>query len=464
MKKDILTMGFEIPGFSNLEKDFSSNISLMDADIIAISPDAISPNGYGWISFTSGGGCYDVSASARFIENTKHLKKELSDMLELGKTIFIFLNQKQSFSLALNVTSPRKGHNSYNTTTSSNYAFLPSDIGKITSASGEKIQFFGNQLFSDFNKKFGHYLTYKAYLENTDSSEVIYTGKDKSKVLGSINRVAKGYLITLPQIEYENEKFIEYDEENDNETWSKEAINFGNSLIQSLIDIDSKISSNSTKTPIPEWANKNEFSTKNALLINQSIEINNQKIEDITEKIIQLKDEFAKENKIKDLLFETGTPLEDSVTEALIILGYEAENYNDGVLELDQVIISPEKHRFIGECEGKDTKDINITKFRQLLESLNADFARDEVPEKAFGILFGNPQRLLEPKSRKLDFTEKCKIGAEREKFALVKTADLFEIIKYLRENENEEFKKKCRDAIYNGLGKIVKFPKIPKQ
>ncbi|UTN02828.1 hypothetical protein L0669_15995 [Flavobacterium bizetiae] len=71
---------------------------------------------------------------------------------------------------------------------------------------------------------------------------------------------------------------------------------------------------------------------------------------------------------------------------------------------------------------------------------------------------------MLEPKSRKLDFTEKCKIGAEREKIALVRTSDLFMVIKYLRENENDEFKKKCRDAIYNGLGKIVKFPNIPKK
>ena len=384
-------------------------------------------------------------------------------MLELGKTVFLFLDKKQSFSLAFSVTSPRKGHNTYNTKSASNYDFLPINIGKITSASGEKVNFNGNHLFSDFNKKFGNYLTYEVYLENTDSSEVIYTGKDKSKVLGSIDRVRNGYLVSLPQIDYDNEKFIEYDEEKDSEIWSKEAISFGHSLIQCLIDIDSKISLKLTKTTIPEWVNKNEFSTKKGLLINESIEINNRKIEEITEKITQLKDEFAKENKIKDLLFETGTPLEDSVTEALITLGYEAENYNDGVLELDQVIISPEKHRFIGECEGKDTKDINITKFRQLLESLNADFARDEVQEKAYGILFGNPQRLLKPKSRKLDFTEKCKIGAEREKIALIKTSDLFEIIKYLRENENEEFKKKCRDAIYSGLGKIVKFPKIPK-
>ena len=129
---------------------------------------------------------------------------------------------------------------------------------------------------------------------------------------------------------------------------------------------------------------------------------------------------------------------------------------------MDQVITSPEKNRHIGESEGKDNKDINITKFRQLLETLNADFAREDVEEKAFGILFGNPERLKEPAKRKLDFTTKCKTGAQREKIALVKTADLFEVAKFLNENTDEKFKKECREAIHRNLGEIVAFPDIP--
>jgi hypothetical protein len=464
MKKDILTMGFEIPGYSNLEKKLTSDISLMDADIVAISPEIMYPNDYGWVSFSSGGGgCYDVATSKNFLRKSEHLRKEMSDMLKQGKTIFLFLSPKTSYSLALSVSHPRKGQNTYKTTSSSNYEFLPFDIGKLTSASGKKVQFSGNHLFNNFNKNFGSYLSYKAYIENPDSNHVIYTGKDKSKILGSVNKFGNGHLIVLPRIEYDEKKFIVYDEEKDEEIWSKEALSFGESLIQHLIDIDRNISLSAEKTPIPEWATNDNLSTKKARSIQESIETNSKEIEKLKELNVQLKDEFREENRFKDLLFETGNQLENVVTEALIILGYEAENYDDGVLELDQVIISPEKHRFIGECEGKDSKDINITKFRQLLESLNADFAREEVQEKAYGILFGNPQRLIEPKSRNLDFTEKCKIGAEREKIALVKTSDLFIVIKYLHENGNEEFKKECRDAIFNGLGKIVEFPKIPK-
>ncbi|MDN5477993.1 MAG: hypothetical protein L0G39_13735, partial [Chryseobacterium sp.] len=168
------------------------------------------------------------------------------------------------------------------------------------------------------------------------------------------------------------------------------------------------------------------------------------------------------EEILLDLIFESGKPLENAVLRALEILGYKAENYDDGVLELDQVIISPENYRYIGECEGKDNKSIDITKFRQLQDSLNEDFQREEIEEKAFGLLFGNPHRNIQIENRGDFFTTKCLKGAEREKIGLVKTIDLFFICKYLSENDDESFKKECRETIHQNLGKIVEFPKIP--
>jgi len=461
MKKQILTVGFEIPGFEDNNIDFNSKNSLMDADLLLISPESINLSLYNWIEFSAGGGCYDIQASQKFINNINHLQKELNDFLEQGKNIFIILSIKEEFCLATGVSHPRKGVSNYSTTTKTNYDFLPIKIGNITSASGKHLTFLGNHLFSDFNKKFKNNLEYRLYVENTDNADVIFTGKDKAKILGAIYKKAKGHIITLPYLSYDEEKFVEEKEEK--QFWTREALQFGENLTNCLLAIDQQLTENTDKTPTPNWALKNEYSNKKALKIQELIQEHEKEIEDIISKIKDLNIELSEEYILNDLLFEQGTPLENSVIKALTILGYEAENYDDGILELDQIIISPEKQRFIGECEGKDNKDINITKFRQLLESLNADFAREEVQEKAFGILFGNPQRLEEPNKRNLDFTEKCKIGAEREKIALVKTVDLFLVAQYLQENENEVFKKTCRDAIYNGLGKVVEFPKIPK-
>ena len=162
------------------------------------------------------------------------------------------------------------------------------------------------------------------------------------------------------------------------------------------------------------------------------------------------------------MLYEQGKPLENIVIKALKILGYQAEGYNDGTLELDQIIISPEGERFIGECEGKDNSAIDIKKFRQLADTIHEDYEREEIQTEAIGLLFGNPHRLLNPAARKDFFTKKCTQGAARRKIGLIKTTDLFNICKYLIDNSDEDYKKECRKEIIKGLGKIVKFPKIP--
>jgi hypothetical protein len=117
----------------------------------------------------------------------------------------------------------------------------------------------------------------------------------------------------------------------------------------------------------------------------------------LIEKKTLLLAQLEKERQLKSLLFETGKPLEAAVTAALRVLGYGAEGYDDGELELDQVIVSPEGQRYIGECEGKDSAAVNIDKFRQLGENIQTDFQRDEVTDPAIGILFGNGFRLMPP-------------------------------------------------------------------
>ena len=465
MSKQIIIIGYEIPGKDELNVDFNEPTSLMDADILLISPDSLRPRG-DWVSFTSSdGGCYNVESSNDYIQKISHLKKEIEDHLRAGKNVFIFLTKEEIETLANGVSSPRKGQSSYNTYKYSNYSFLPFNIGQLTTASGKHVQFSGNPIFSDFYNKFKKYLEYELYVEGVGEAYVIFTGKDKSKILGATYSVGTAHIITLPILTYNEEDFTEVKEEEDgkeNEFWNKEGLAFGNNFIQCLIEIDKKLISDSEKTPAPDWALKEQFLGKKEKQLKDSINNNNEKIEKIALENERLEINLEEENKLKDLLFEQGKPLEGAVIKALKILGYEAENYDDGDLEMDQVIISPEKHRYIGETEGKDNKDINITKFRQLVEVLNADFAREEVIEKAFGILFGNPERLTDPEKRKLDFTAKCKSGAEREKIALIKTTDLFAVVKYLNENDDEEFKKGCRNAIHEGLGKIVKFPETP--
>src|SRR5207245_1319034 len=99
--------------------------------------------------------------------------------------------------------------------------------------------------------------------------------------------------------------------------------------------------------------------------------------------------------------------------------------------EFDVIFESPEG-RCLGEVEGKDTKAINIDKFSQLERNLQEDFAREGVTEYAKGVLFGNAERLKPPAERGHAFTGKCITAAKRVHAALVRTADLFDPVRYL--------------------------------
>ncbi|MBI1275067.1 hypothetical protein GC177_03745 [bacterium] len=465
MAKKIFSVGYEIPGDQAECIEFSSEKSLMDADILLINPDSICPSG-DWVSFTSSdGGCYNVDASRKYKQKVSNLRKEIKDHLDNGQNVFILLSKERKYSLASRVSSPRKGQNTYDTELCSNYDFLPIHIGTLVSGTGKHVQPSGNPLFADFYKKFKEYLQYQLYIENINSAQIIFNGKDKNKILGSLIKVGAGNLVMLPFINYDDKNFTEVKKNKKGEGeyyWTSDALKFGHELVDCIVQIADGLNKLTEKTPPPQWINDGDFVSNKEVEIIDLIKKEEELIVISTKTIGALKANLSEEVRLKDLLFEQGKSLEDAVIRALKILGYKAEGYDDGVLELDQVIVSPEGYRYIGECEGKNEKDIDITKFRQLMDSINADFARDEIEDKAFGILFGNPQRLTDPNKRSLDFTNKCKISAERDKIALIKTPDLFKVAKYLAENTDDAFKAECRDAIHNGLGAIVIFPKVP--
>ena len=241
----------------------------------------------------------------------------------------------------------------------------------------------------------------------------------------------------------------------------EQAKRLGKMLIQIIIDIDKSLRNKSEKTPPPEWLNISGYELKSELRIEEEIENVSQEIDTLIEKKEDLQASLLEEKSLKDLLFESGKPLEYAVIKSLKLLGYEAKNYNDGELELDQVITSPEGDRFIGETEGRDNSAINIDKFRQLESNISEDLHREDVNKSAIGILFGNGFRLNEPSKRDEIFSEKCISSAKIKNFILIRTPDLFRVAKYVNENNDKDFAKKCRNTIKSSMGKIVEFPEV---
>lgn len=456
--KDFVSIGFSIPSNEVLNCGIDDKMALSEADIIIFTPQ-MSYSSYKMESDKfQGKVCYNKNSSFNIKEDFSYWKNELELALKHGKTIFVFLTEKEEFSIH---TGEQKtsgtGRNQRITNIVmpyDNYRFLPIKIN-IQSNSGNKV-YCQSSIFKGFCNTFAKELHFEACISSDEIKEFVFTTKTKDRCLGTYLNVHNGYIVFLPALNVDIDEF-----------WGakgplKKGLEFGNKLLFNLGTIDKILRSHTERTPAPEWTTTDAFSLISAEKTKAKIEENLKRIKSIEIENEGLKERLEEEESLKDLLFESGKRLENAVILALKVLGYHAENYDDGVLELDQIITSPEKERFIGECEGKDNKDIDISKFRQLSDAINEDFQRDEVSEEAFGLLFGNPERLIEPSKRKLDFTLKCKSGAKRKQIGLIKTADLFTVSKYLLENEDEAFKVACRKTIKEQLGQIIIFPSIP--
>jgi len=456
----ILSIEYDIPGYSESYERYSSNKSLLDFDLVIFRP---CMDSYSY-EYYDGKPSYDESSSRHFREAETHWNNEVKEFLNSGKNLIVILDKIDSFFI-------KTGQKEYSGTgrsrrtiniinEKSNYHFL-SRKSIVTNSQGDEMKPV-SPIFKDFYNDFKKILAYQVYLK-ADKVEAIFSTKRGNRIVGGIEKVGNGKIIYLPMIDFEIDDFVIKDEKG-KENWNETAVSYGKRFIQHLIRIERELSGVSTKTVQPEWIDNPNFELEKIKVIKTKIKDVEDKVQTLIDKSDTLKSELAHENTLKDLLFENGKPLENAVIKALEILGYSAENYDDGELELDQVITSPENIRFIGECEGKDNKAIDISKLRQLSDAINEDFEKDEINEEAFGLLFGNPQRLIEPAKRTENFTTKCISAAKRRNIGLILTKELFTICKYLTDNKNSAFKKKCRLAIKNGLGGNIDFPKIPKK
>lgn len=465
--KKISCIGIDIP--SNAENfirlDSFSSLSECDIAIFSIDFGGTSYSSYSGYSVSEvyeGKKLYNKESSAKMLEHSTHWKNEIKHFVSNGGAIFIILSKKDDFFIYTGTKDISGTGRSQKVTNLvapfSNYNFLPFEEIAFYSASGKSV-YPNDTIVVDLHKNFKDLFTFETYIKSDKISLSIFTTKNKDRVLGACLKQKKGFIVLIPNITFEVDNFVKYSSKTNKSIWTNDALNKGTIFINCIAEIDKTLRKSEEKTPKPSWVNNIDYNLSEAINTEQLIKEKEAEIEKHKKEIEKLNILLEEQNSIKDLLFESGKPLEKAVIKALHILGFNAENYDDGVLELDQIIISPEGGRFIGEYEGKDNKDIDVTKFRQLLDGLNADFEKDDVAVKAFGLLFGNPQRLIPPIERTLSFTQKCISGAHREKIGLIRTSDLFRICKYIMENDNQNFAKKCRNAIVEQLGQIIVFP-----
>lgn len=459
-KKKIFTIGFELPegDFQNIP--FDSNQSLLDADIILYKV------GFGdhyTNEYYQGEPLFDKYESVRVANNLQHWRAELVTATNAAKLVIVFLAKpsnyfrytgEQSFS-----GTGRSRVTTNLVTQVESYTAVP-NITSVEPKSGSEVRLTkeGSYL-APYWKEFEEYSEYEAFIKGKFSHVLLKTKTGNKIVAAAVQ--SKGILLFLPPLRYDVDKFVKYDSKKDEEYWTTEAVKFSKHLAITLVALSNSILSGRLITPPPQWAFDSVYATREEGAFHHEIVKVSEKISKLQKQRTELEERFNEAGLIRALLYEQGKPLERAVRDALTLLGFSAVPFTENDSEFDVIFESPEG-RCLGEVEGKDNKAVNIDKFSQLERNLHEDFAREDITEYAKGVLFGNAQRLKPPAERGEAFTSKCITAARRVCFALVRTPDLFEPIRYLRSTSDPEYAKICRNAIFKTEGDIVVFPTVP--
>ncbi|MCW2242913.1 hypothetical protein [Azospirillum canadense] len=463
-KKTIFAVGLDLPDVEGLECiGITDYRSLLDADIVAFRADMAhfsAPEEY------NGKPLISSKDSANVVESKNHWRKQLSAAYEHGKTVVIFMTEKnERYYYTGRMEWSGTGKNSRGTNIVDQIdstAFIPLKFDELTFASGSSmILSSAAEPVSIYWKEFEAYSSYECYFKHSKVKPMVLT-KSANAVVGAMLRGA-GTVYMMPDINWDVDELSDYNEKDEDWYWNEDGKRLAYKFRDALLDIDRKSRKDAETTPEPAWAQEISYRLAQESDIESSIAKITVEIDDLATKRQVLRDELVEVGNLRHLLYEKGKGLEVAIRRALAAMGFDAQSFKDEDSEFDAVFASKEG-RFIGEVEGKDNKQINIDKHSQLQRNISEDFAKEGIEDMAVGVLFGNAYRLMPVSERGDFFTEKVHKASAQIKTALVRTPDLFPIAKYLLENEDEEFAEACRKSILEGVGGVVKFPPVPQQ
>jgi hypothetical protein len=317
----------------------------------------------------------------------------------------------------------------------------------------------GREILASYWAQFEAHSEYKVLLTEPHVPTCITT-RTGEKPVGALFRsnASAGTLLLLPDIEFEDDRFIKENE--DGQSWTRAAHRFASRFIASIVALDKALRTTSEVTPEPSWAADSRYVLGPEPTLRVELLEAERKVEQAQREKETVAENLAAIGRFRALLFEKGKPLERILIDALRLMGFEAAPFTESDSEFDVVFESAEG-RLIGEVEGKDNKAINIDKLRQLAMNIHEDLQRDEVSAPAKPVLFGNAFRLQPVQERADPFTDKCHSAAAVSSTALVSTPDLFAVVQYLVEQPDADYARICRLALLGSTGRVV-FPIIP--
>ncbi|PMS14449.1 hypothetical protein C0Z18_31635 [Trinickia dabaoshanensis] len=458
--RKILTIGFELASDDSEYASFDSKLSLLDWDIILVKPKLGDFYAYS-DDYYQGKRSLSDSSSFRLKESSEHWRREIKQAVDAGKTVIVYLAPLQEVYIDTGQRSysgtGRNRQTTRHVALFTNYQAIPAAFSPVaTSGTSMKLVEKGAEVLASYWKEFEGQSAYEVLLEGENVPSCLMT-RAGDKPVGALYRskASSGALLLLPDIDFDDERFIEEDESN--RVWTTAASQFAGRFVSAIVALDKALRSSSEITPEPLWAADSSYALGPESALKLQLLEAERKVEEAQQEKEAVADQLVAAGKYRALLYEKGKSLERVIIDALRLMGFEAASFKESDSEFD-VVFESDEGRLIGEAEGKDNKAVNIDKLRQLSMNIHEDLQRDEVTSPAKPVLFGNGYRLLPIRDRPDPFTEKCQSAATISSTALVHTPDLFNVVQHLLGESNPEFARECRRALLFSTGR-VSFP-----
>lgn len=314
-----------------------------------------------------------------------------------------------------------------------NYSWIPSfsDLYAPENLEASVVKFYGSQPFIKALQDIRDDFEFECIFNNkTRSSAFEEIGKDKGgRCIALYINYGNGHIFILPRPK-NKEKFIEY---------------FIGKILPTLnLTFETSIGS---KEPIPEEIKKLLVVGQDTL--RNKIQQQRKEIKQEKDKLSELYTKYEDLEKWKDLLWQTGDPLEDIVKEFFGLLGLKLKKQ-----EIDLVGEYDGNEVFI-EVKGNIKCIDHKSDFRQTLQRKLID-SKD--PEKTIAMLVGNPFRLhpLEkrpPSNNHSLFTEPSVKIAKSNEIGLIPTMELYDALNHILDPRKKVNKNKILKQILFSYG-----------
>src|SRR5260370_5121176 len=413
-----------IPTSPNLVENvlFKSEITLHDYDILLWNPvlfiNEYFPNANN-IKYQNEGIILDEVNFNKILKDIARRDKEMNNMLESGKNLFIYT----PYPIFIYTTNAQ-------TVNLLDYFTVLSV--KTSSASGKRIEFRGDEMFVPFWEQNKDILDYKAVFDEVAGKPLFYI-QGSQFVVGSYIKVKKGHIIFLPTI-------------NPHANNPSDVEKVLRDYLQSIIALDKALQKSSEEFELPEWSKNyvlpHEYKYKGDLLqLEEELNMLRRRADEQKRLITEIE-----RNKI--LFTGKGKVLKLQVKKIFEELGFTVTEAEPG--RADLVLQYYDKIAVV-EVKGVDRKSAAESHARQL-EQWVSEYYLDNNGVKAKGILIVNAFKDTPLTDRKEPpFPDQMLPYAQAREHCLMTGLQLLGL--YLDCQDDDEKKRKMIDLMFGTNG-----------